>query len=66
MAEWGQPETDKNQNNSRLTHTSPLLHNAELASALLVGGDLTLQRHLGVQVPQGSLPILARLSGLFL
>ena len=62
MAEWGQPETGKNLSNFRLTRTFPSCHNTdqtELASAPLVGGDLTLERLLGVQVPKGSIfPIL--------
>lgn len=57
MAEWGQPETEENQNNSRLTHTFSPCHKAdqtELACALPIDGDLTLQRHLGHRCLKGA------------
>jgi len=58
MAEWGEPETDKNLSNFRLACTFPSCHKGdwtELARAILLGGDLTLERLLGVQEPKGSI-----------
>lgn len=62
MAEWGQSMADKNLSNFRLTHTFPSCHNknlTEVASAPVTGGDPTLERLLGVQLPKGSIfPVL--------